>query len=165
MVSASTKTRPTRPRTVSGSWLARSGSPHRVGGISGWRRSSLISVTCYSVTYVVTSSQPSAGGAQPAGHLPGCRPRLHPRRRLAAYDPDRGGPPGGGLADDDLSRLVGHAGTARRPDDPRVERPGEVDPADDRVRRPPREVRRPPARAGRGGRAAHGRRAAGERAV
>ena len=54
--------------------------------------------------------------------LPRRRPRLHPRRRLAAYDADRGRPPRRGLPDDDLPRLARHAAAARRPDDPRVGR-------------------------------------------
>ena len=99
--------------------------------------------------------------AEPSGRLPGRRSGVHPRRRLAADDADRGGPPGRGLADDDLPHLVGHAGAARRPDDPRVGRAGGVDPADARRRRDRRSRTRPDRRR----RAARGDRAARERAV
>ena len=58
----------------------------------------------------------------PRRALPRRRPRLHPRRRLAAYDAHRGRPPGRRLPDDDLPHLAGHADAARRPDDPRVGR-------------------------------------------
>ena len=95
---------------------------------------------------------------EPARRLPGCRPRVHPRRRLAAYHPHRGGPAGRRLADDDLPHLAGHAPAARRPDDPRV-----VGRRRDRGRRSgPRALRRGPA--GRRHRR-HGARAARQRAV
>ena len=67
---------------------------------------------------------PAAGSGQPSRRLPRRRPRLHPRRRLAAYDADRGGPPGRGLPDDHLPQLGRHAAAARGPDDPRVGRGG-----------------------------------------
>ena len=79
---------------------------------------------CYVVTCDVTSYH---GRASPTSRrLPGCGPRLHPRRRVAAYDAHRGRATGGGLADDHLPDLVRHAAAARRPDDAGVDGPGRL---------------------------------------
>ena len=114
------KTSSTRPRAASGSGGGAAGSPQRCGCISTAVCSGLM---CYSVTHDVTSSQPIRDRSRAGpGRLPRRRPRLHPRRRLAADDADRGRAPGRGLPDDDLPRLARHAAAARRPDDPRVGR-------------------------------------------